>query len=66
MSSASGSSSQSSDRTTALVLVAVGFIICVAGIAFIATNQVLRATTSFIVGALALTGGGFMLVRKPR
>ncbi len=66
MSSASGSSSQSSNRTTVLILVAVGFVICVAGVAFIATNQVLRATTSFIVGVLALAGGGFMLVRKPR
>lgn len=66
MSSASGSSSQSSDRATAMILVAVGFVICVAGIAFIATNQYLRATTSFIVGVLALAGGGFMLVRKPR
>lgn len=66
MSSASGSSSQSSDRATAMILVAVGFVICVAGVAFIATNQDLRATTSFIVGVLALAGGGFMLVRKPR
>lgn len=66
MSSASGSSSQSSDRATAMILVAVGFVICVAGVAFIATNQGLRATTSFIVGVLALAGGGFMLVRKPR
>jgi hypothetical protein len=49
-----------------MILVAVGFVICVAGIAFIATNQYLRATTSFIVGVLALAGGGFMLVRKPR
>jgi hypothetical protein len=49
-----------------MILLAVGFVICVAGIAFIATNQVLRATTSFIVGVLALAGGGFMLVRKPR
>jgi uncharacterized membrane protein HdeD (DUF308 family) len=66
MSSASGSSSQSSNRTTALILVAVGVVILVVGVAFIATNHDLRATASFIVGLLALAGGGFMLVRKPR
>lgn len=66
MSSASGSSSQPSNRTMAMILVAVGVVICVVGIAFIATNHDLRATASFIVGVLALAGGGFMLVRKPR
>jgi hypothetical protein len=49
-----------------MILVAVGFVICVAGVAFIAMSQYLRATTSFIVGVLALAGGGFVLVRKPR
>jgi hypothetical protein len=49
-----------------MVLVAVGLVICVAGVAFVATNQDLRATTSFILGVLALTGGLFMLVRKPK
>ena len=66
MNSATGSSTQSSNRTTALVLMAVGVVICVVGIAFIATNHDLRATASFIVGVLALAGGGFMFVRKPR
>jgi hypothetical protein len=49
-----------------MVLMAVGVVICVVGIAFIATNHDLRATASFIVGVLALAGGGFMFVRKPR
>jgi uncharacterized membrane protein YeiH len=66
MSSATGSSRQSSNRTTALVLMAAGVVICVVGGVFIATNHDLRATASFIVGVLALAGGGFMLVRKPR
>jgi hypothetical protein len=66
MNSATGSSTQSSNRTTAMVLMAVGVVICVVGIAFIATNHDLRATASFIVGVLALAGGGFMFVRKPR
>ena len=66
MSSATGSSSQSSNRTTALILMAVGVVICVVGIVFIATNHDLRATASFIVGVLALAGGGVMFVRKPR
>jgi uncharacterized membrane protein HdeD (DUF308 family) len=66
MNSATGSSTQSSNRTTALVLMAVGVVICVVGIVFIATNHDLRATASFIVGVLALAGGGFMFVRKPR
>ena len=66
MSSATGSTSQSSDRTMAMILMAVGGIIVIAGIVFIATNHDLRATASFIVGVLALAGGGFMFVRKPR
>ena len=66
MSSASGSSRQSSNRTTALILMAAGVVICVVGIVFIATNHDLRATASFIVGVLALAGGGVMFVRKPR
>jgi hypothetical protein len=66
MSSATGSSSQSSNRTTALILMAAGVVICVVGIVFIATNHDLRATASFIVGVLALAGGGVMFVRKPR
>ena len=66
MNSATGSSTQSSNRTTAMVLMAVGVVICVVGIVFIATNHDLRATASFIVGVLALAGGGFMLVKKPR
>jgi hypothetical protein len=49
-----------------MVLMAVGVVICVVGIVFIATNHDLRATASFIVGVLALAGGGFMFVRKPR
>jgi len=66
MSSATGSSTQSSNRTTAMILLAVGVVICIVGIVFIATNHDLRATASFIVGVLALAGGGFMLVRKPK
>jgi uncharacterized membrane protein HdeD (DUF308 family) len=66
MSSATGSSSQPSPRTTAMILMAVGVVILVAGIVFIATNHDLRATASFIVGVLALAGGLFMLVRKPK
>jgi uncharacterized membrane protein YeiH len=66
MSSATGSSRQSSNRTTALVLMAAGVVICVVGGVFIATNHDLRATASFIVGVLALAGGGVMFVRKPR
>jgi uncharacterized membrane protein HdeD (DUF308 family) len=65
MSSAAGSSGQS-NRTTALVLLAVGVVVCVIGIVFIATNHDLRATASFIVGVVALIGGGFMLARKPK
>lgn len=49
-----------------MILMAVGVVICIVGIVFIATNHDLRATASFIVGVLALAGGGFMLVRKPR
>ena len=66
MSSATGSSSQSSGRTTAMILMAVGVVVSIAGIVFIATNHDLRATASFIVGVLALVGGVFMFVRKPR
>jgi hypothetical protein len=66
MSSATGSSRQSSNRMTALVLMAAGVVICVVGVVFIATNHDLRATASFIVGVLALAGGGVMFVRKPR
>jgi uncharacterized membrane protein HdeD (DUF308 family) len=66
MSSAAGSSGQSSNRTTALILLAVGVVVCIVGIVFISTNHDLRATASFIVGVLALAAGGFMLVRKPK
>ena len=66
MSSATRSSRQSSNRTTAMILMAIGVVICVVGIVFIATNHDLRTTASFIVGVLALAGGGFLLVRKPR
>ena len=55
MSSAAGSSGQSSNRTTALILLAVGVVVCIIGIVFISTNHDLRATASFIVGVLALT-----------
>jgi VIT1/CCC1 family predicted Fe2+/Mn2+ transporter len=65
MSSATGSSRQSSTRTTALILLAFGVVCIVVGILFISHHH-LRATASFIVAVLALGTGAFMLVRKPR
>ncbi len=65
MSSATGSS-QATSRTPAMILMAFGVICLIVGIVFIATNHDLRATASFIVGVLALAGGGFMLMRKPK
>jgi hypothetical protein len=66
MSSATGSSRQSSSRTTAMILMAVGVVICIVGVVFIATNHHLRATASFIVGVGALGAGGFMFARKAK
>jgi uncharacterized membrane protein HdeD (DUF308 family) len=67
MSTATGSSTgQATSRTPAMILMAFGVICLIVGIVFIATNHDLRATASFIVGVLALAGGGFMLKRKPK
>jgi uncharacterized membrane protein HdeD (DUF308 family) len=60
-----GNGRTGSQRTTALVVLAFGVVVCVIGVIFIATNHDLRAAASFIVGVVAIAAAWFLLRKKP-
>ncbi len=60
-----GNGRTGSQRTTALVVLAFGVVVCVIGVIFIATNHDLRAAASFIVGVVAIAAAWYLLRKKP-